>query len=96
MKYEPRRHNAVDTIATPTDLPASVICTLLIDVYGDGSWNSLYLIIRDATGEILYYPVAAVGWKGWKTVTVDLSKAPSAHAMGNNDGVLDHARRRIA
>lgn len=75
--------------ATPADLPTTGLRGLKLDVKGDGSFNTMYLRLRDATGEVLYYRVGNINNTGWSTVTVDLSRAPAATTGGNGDGLID-------
>jgi hypothetical protein len=62
-----------------------------VDVYGDGSWNVLYLQLRDATGEIFHYRLGNVSFSGlWKTLSVEPGRsAPAATFSGNGDKTLD-------
>jgi len=75
--------------ATPQDIGTTGLRALMLDVKGDGSFNTLYLRVRDATGEVLYYRVGNISNRDWATTTVDLSKAPSANTGGNLDGIID-------
>lgn len=79
----------VGRVATPPDLPSVALAQLTMDVRGDGTWNTLYLKLRDATGEAFMYRVAAMGWQGWQPQTVDLTAPPAGRTGGNADGVLD-------
>ena len=73
----------------PSDL-AGLPRSISVDVYGDGSWNVLYVQVRDATGEIFHYRVGNISHTGWKTMTTELgSVAPAAIQVGDGDGVLD-------
>jgi hypothetical protein len=73
----------------PGDL-AGLPRSLSVDVYGDGSWNVLYVQVRDATGEIFHYRVGNISHTGWKTMTTELgSTAPAAILAGDGDGLLD-------
>lgn len=77
-------------VATPTEISGESLSQLQMAVHGDGTWNTLYLRLRDATGEVLLFRVAAMGFTGWQTETVDLAAAPIWHDLGNNDGILDY------
>jgi len=79
----------IGRVATPQDIDTTGLRALKLDVKGDGSFNTLYLRVRDATGEVLYYRVGNISNKNWTTATVDLSKAPSATTGGNGDGIID-------
>ena len=61
-----------------------------IDVHGDGSWNVLYLQVRDATGEIFHYRLGNVSFTGWSTLSIEPGRnVPATTLSGNGDGVLD-------
>ena len=61
-----------------------------IDVYGDGSWNVVYLEVSDATGEVLRYWLGNLSFTGWQTMSVDLgTKKPISGLAGNADGQMD-------
>jgi hypothetical protein len=75
--------------ATTPELPG-LPRRLSLDVAGDGTWNVVYLQVRDATGEIFHYAVGNLHYSGWKTMSVDLgTAAPAATFSGNGDGKLD-------
>ncbi len=74
---------------TPEDLPATAFSGLKLSYRGDGTYNTLYLRLRDATGEIFYYRVGTLDKTAWTTATVDLTAAPAARSGGNADGILD-------
>lgn len=78
---------AYDPMAAPT-IPAPV-SALMVDLKGDGSYNTVYLRVRDSTGEALVYPIDAMRATTWQTLTVDLTAEPVSHDGGNGDGVLD-------
>ena len=73
---------------TPEDLDSKAYRALKIDYRGDGTYNTLYLRLRDATGEVFYYRVGNLNKMTWTTGTVDLM-APPATSGGNANGVLD-------
>ncbi|MEA9987213.1 beta-galactosidase [Subtercola sp. RTI3] len=75
--------------ATPTPFATNIYSALKIDVKGDGSYNTLYVWLTDASGERFYYRVDAMGYTTWKTVTVDLTQPPTSSSGGNANGVLD-------
>ncbi|MDO9395175.1 MAG: FlgD immunoglobulin-like domain containing protein [Herbiconiux sp.] len=75
--------------ATPPEWSPAAYSALKLDVKGDGTFNTLYLRLRDATGEVFYYRLGNLNTKTWTTVTADLRAAPAAHTGGNADGVLD-------
>jgi len=73
----------------PAELPG-VPRRLSVDVYGDGSWNVVYLEVHDETGEILRYPIGNLSFTGWQTLSVNLGTAvPISGLNGNHDKVLD-------
>ncbi len=76
--------------ATPPTLPGDVLEALSLSVKGDGTYNTLWLRLEDATGEILLYRVGTLNITSWTSMTVDLSQAASYHTLGNDDGVLDY------
>lgn len=63
--------------------------TLSVDVQGDGSWNVIYLDVRDATGESFHFRAGNLSFTGWRTLSVDLTSQPGARSGGDGDGVLD-------
>jgi flagellar hook assembly protein FlgD len=74
---------------TPAELPSSVYSALKIDYKGDGTYNTLYVKMRDATGEVFLYRVGNLNKTQWQTGTVDLTRPPAQSTAGNADGVLD-------
>ena len=75
---------------TPPTLPGAALQALSLSVKGDGTYNTLWLRLEDATGEILLYRVGTLNNTSWTTMTVDLTDAPAYHTLGNNDGILDY------
>ncbi|HTI29788.1 MAG TPA: glycosyl hydrolase [Methylomirabilota bacterium] len=64
--------------------------SISVDVHGDGSWNVVYLQLRDSSGEIFLYWVGNVSFTGWQTMTIEPGKvAPATTQSGNGDGILD-------
>lgn len=74
---------------TPSDFPASAFSAMKLDFRGDGTYNTLYMRLRDATGEIFYYRVGTLDKTSWTTKTVDLTTAPTSATGGNANGILD-------
>jgi hypothetical protein len=74
---------------TPQDINTTGMRTLRMDVKGDGTFNTLYLRLRDASGEVLYYRVGNLNNKDWMPMSIDLSRPPAATMGGNNDGIID-------
>ncbi|MGC7880225.1 hypothetical protein ACP3TI_13420, partial [Desulforudis sp. 1190] len=60
-----------------------------LDMKGDGSYNTVYLKVLDATGELFLYRVDAMRSTSWATLTIDFTKAPASATAGNGNGVLD-------
>ncbi len=80
----------IETKATPKALLSTPATALKVDLLGDGSWNTVYLKLRDATGEMFFYRVDAMSLTRWTTATIDLT-APAANThLGNDDGILDY------
>lgn len=79
----------IGRVSTPDELPTAGLRALQLDVKGDGSFNTLYLRLRDATGEVLYYRVGNLNSTAWSTQTVDLTRPPAASTGGNGDGAID-------
>lgn len=75
---------------TPSVIATDPISSLRVDLKGDGTYNTVYLKLRDATGEYLMYRVDAMATTSWTDVDVDLTQKPAQHELGNNDGVIDY------
>lgn len=76
-------------VSGPSDLPG-LPRRVSVDVDGDGSWNVIYLQVRDATGEIFHFPLGNLAHTGWETLSTDLGNVQPATTMsGDHDGVLD-------
>jgi hypothetical protein len=74
---------------TPAELPG-LPRRVSIDIYGDGSWNTIYYELHDMTGEILRYYMGNLSFTGWQTITLDLeAKTPISGLSGNGDQALD-------
>jgi flagellar hook assembly protein FlgD len=80
----------VESSATPQIIATSPISALKIDIRGDASYNTVFLRIRDATGESFLYRSNAMSLSRWSTSTVDLTKPPAKSELGNADGLLDY------
>ncbi|WP_291048111.1 FlgD immunoglobulin-like domain containing protein [Herbiconiux sp.] len=74
---------------TPGPWNQQAYSALKVDYKGDGTFNTFYLRVQDATGEVFYYRVGTLNTKTWTTATIDLTAAPAANSKGNADGVLD-------
>jgi hypothetical protein len=80
---------AIIPTGTPAELPG-LPRLISMDIYGDGSWNTIYYELRDSTGEILRYYLGNLSYTGWRTITLDLNSAlPIAGRAGNLDQVPD-------
>ena len=83
------RSLALGLKASPSPLPG-LPRGLSIDVYGDHSWNVLYLLVRDATGEIFQYCLGNLDFDGWKTLSISPGAgAPAGVSGGDEDGMVD-------
>lgn len=80
----------IETKTTPEALLSSPASALKVDLRGDGSWNTVYLKLRDATGEMFFFRVAAMGLTRWTTPTINLGEPAATTHLGNDDGVLDY------
>jgi flagellar hook assembly protein FlgD len=65
--------------------------SISLDVHGDGSWNVVYLQIRDASGEIFHYKMGNIDFNGtWKTLSIEPGRTtPATTLSGNGDKILD-------
>ena len=79
----------IGRVSTPPTVAGPIPSRMLVDVYGDGTYNTAYIRLRDATNETFMYRLANLNVAGWTTVTVDLSQPPAYVAGGNGNGVLD-------
>lgn len=80
----------ISTATTPEPFPSDKIySSLQVDLKGDGTWNTVYALLTDQSGEVYYFRVDAMGYTTWKTVKVDLTRAPTAVSHGNKNSVLD-------
>jgi hypothetical protein len=68
-------------------IPGKKITTLSLWVYGDGSGLLFYVRLNDGTGETIQYSGGKLDWRGWRKVSIDISK-PVGHWGGDNNGVL--------
>ncbi|PPG53169.1 hypothetical protein C5C24_02930 [Rathayibacter sp. AY2B3] len=91
IAYDLSRADAeIETATTPVPLLTQPATALKVDLLGDSSWNTVFLKLRDATGEMFFYRVDAMSLSRWTTATIDL-RSPAANThLGNDDGVLDY------
>ena len=66
--------------------PASA---LTVDLRGDGSYNTVYLRVRDRSGETFVHRVDAMRSTQWQTLIVDLTAEPVTRDGGDGNGVMD-------
>ena len=76
---------------TPPVFKVGAYRALKLDVKGDGSYNTLYVRLQDATGEVLYYRVGNLNNTNWSTAVVDLQKGPAASTGGDANKRIDGA-----
>ncbi len=93
VAYDFRSSNSlsIQPNATPQELPG-LPRLLRLDVYGDGSYSTVYAVVRDATGETFRYWMGNTNIVGWHTLSTSLASTatpPAASGNGNADGVLD-------
>ncbi len=81
--------NEVGYSANPPALDANAHRSIRLDVKGDGTYNTLFLRLRDATGEVLLYRVGTLNGLSWQNLSVDLTRPPAGTTGGNADGRLD-------
>lgn len=75
--------------ATPPVYSGPAPTSILLDVRGDGTYNTLYLRVRDAAGESFIYRVENLNVTDWRTVAVSLAQPPAAVSGGDGNRVLD-------
>lgn len=80
----------IEMKATPLPLLTNPASALKIDMLGDGSYNTVFLKLRDATGEFFFYRIDAMSLTRWTTVAIDLRAPAATTHLGNDDGVLDY------
>lgn len=82
-------NSEIGYVGNGPDLPSLAHESLRVDLKGDGTFNTLYLRLRDATGEVLMYRVGTLNKTTWESMTVDLTKPPAHSSGGNGDGRID-------
>ncbi len=88
LSYDVSAGSAVVSRAVPFVADSSVWGGLKVDVKGDGTFNTLYAVVVDATGESFTYRLDSLSSSSWKTFGVALG-APMSVTGGSNDKVLD-------
>ena len=76
---------------TPPVFKVGAYRALKLDIKGDGSYNTFYLRLQDATGEVLYYRVGNLNNTNWSTAVVDLQKGLAASSGGDANKRIDGA-----
>ncbi|MEJ3403890.1 endo-1,4-beta-xylanase [Rathayibacter sp. YIM 133350] len=74
---------------TPAAQSSVAFTRLAVSVKGDGSWNTLFVRLKDASGELFTYRLGTLQSTSWKSLTADLTAAPGAKERGDGDGILD-------
>lgn len=82
--------NEIGYLASSATLTSEAHRALRLDIKGDGTYNTLYLRLRDATGEVHLYRVDTLQRSAWQSSTVDLTRPPADATGGNSDGKLDY------
>lgn len=59
-----------DTLFFDLDTSLEHASELTAQVNGDGKGHTLFVVIRDKSGECFYFPGPAIKFKGWKTVKI--------------------------
>ena len=66
-----------DALFFDLDIPLENASELMAQVNGDGKGHTLFVVVRDKSGECFYFPGPAIKFKGWKTVKIKF-KYPEA------------------
>ncbi len=91
LSYDLSGGNAsIESKGTPLVIADSPVSSLALDLRGDASYNSVFLVLEDATGEVFQYRTDALRLSRWATVSIDLTRPPAASRHGNMDGLLDY------
>ena len=59
-----------DALFFDLDIPLENASELTAQVNGDGKGHTLFVVIRDKSGECFYFSRPAIKFKGWKTVKI--------------------------
>ena len=59
-----------DALFFDLDIPLENASELTAQVNGDGKGHTLFVVVRDKSGECFYFPGPAIKFKGWKTVKI--------------------------
>ena len=81
---------SADIVSTSALIIATTpVTSLSLDLKGDGTYNTVYLRLKDASGELFMYRVDAMRSTSWMTQSIDLSKPATLVQGGNGNGILD-------
>ena len=59
-----------DALFFDLDVPLKTAEEMTLQVNGDGKGHTLFVVVRDQSGESFYFTGPAIGFKGWKTLTI--------------------------
>ena len=59
-----------DALFFDLDIPLETAEEMTLQVKGDGKGHSLFVVVRDQSGESFYFPGPVIGFTGWKTLKV--------------------------
>ncbi|MEJ3403891.1 endo-1,4-beta-xylanase [Rathayibacter sp. YIM 133350] len=77
------------TADTPVPIPSQAYTRVSVRALGDGTYNTLYVRLKDAAGEQFTYRLGNINSKTWTTLSADLTAKPSLDELGDKDGILD-------
>ena len=80
----------IERKTTPRVIATQPISAIKVDLKGDSTYNTVYLKLKDASGELLMYRVASMATSSWTTVTIDLTIPPVFAELGNSDSIIDY------
>ena len=59
-----------DALFFDLDIPLETAEEMTLQVKGDGKGHTLFVVVRDQSGENFYFPGPVIGFTGWKTLKV--------------------------
>ena len=59
-----------DALFFDLDIPLKTAEKMTLQVNGDGKGHTLFVVVRDQSGENFYFPGPAIDFTGWKTLTI--------------------------
>ncbi len=59
-----------DALFFDLDIPLKTATELTLQVNGDGKGHTLFVVVRDQSGESFYFTGPAIGFTGWKSLTI--------------------------